>query len=69
MSEELKPCPFCDGEVQMGKPYSDDGDVTVEILCKACGMRVQGVIDRDDIAHLAKERMRNRWNRRAGEKQ
>lgn len=60
MSNELKPCPFCGGEVELwaAKETLSIGRV---IECKKCGLRIcdpTAIIDEQAIAA---------WNRRAND--
>lgn len=56
MSEELKPCPFCESRVI--SEYRD-GDYWI-IKCAQCGA---------EISHTQHHKVCFAWNRRAGEEQ
>ena len=56
MNEELKPCPFCNGE-----PVTDNPDPGIHaVYCKECGVYMSG-----DIS--AGEDVFKKWNKRASD--
>lgn len=57
MQNELKPCPFCGGEVRLDVAYSYFRDVV--IYCDGCDM----VFTLDDCI-ATKEQIAEAWNRR-----
>lgn len=70
MSEELKPCPFCDGKAYL----VDHGDGTGGwmISCKNyCGVlmaaRPKRSRPKNEIHQLGKEMTIDAWNKRTGE--
>ena len=56
MQNELKPCPFCGGEVRLDEAYSCQDAV---IYCDGCNM----VFTLDDCI-ATKEQIAEAWNRR-----
>ena len=58
MSDELKPCPFCGGEADVGKMMSGltKGDV-YRVSCTWCQYSFHSRTHRDDVAKA--------WNTRA----
>ena len=57
--DELKPCPFCGGEVETEVNYLGQ----VSIVCKTCGVKVFFI--HGDYACRDKGAATDKWNRRA----
>lgn len=57
METELKPCPFCGGEADIGK-YGEDVGITFYFICCTCGAE----LDRHTVTEKAAIEA---WNRRA----
>ena len=54
---ELKPCPFCGGEVYISGSDNVNGHPYWYVICCACGASVYGNEDKEKAAEA--------WNRRA----
>ncbi|MBS6941229.1 MAG: Lar family restriction alleviation protein [Slackia piriformis] len=61
MIEELKPCPFCGGEITL---TCSDGDGAFYIRCSKCGASTGHVSSRKGVVEAESEAV-ERWNRRA----
>lgn len=61
MSEELKPCPFCDGEADFVEGADDDG-TWVAVACPECGA---GSRQHYPVMDDARPHAQSAWNARA----
>ena len=59
---DLKPCPFCHGEVEL-RPKMDGHDETYLIHCMKCHM----CFEKFDYRAMDEEKIIKEWNRRAEE--
>lgn len=62
MANELKPCPFCGGEAEVGLDQGSFGMSYAFAYCKNCKARSKQFAVRYDIC--AKDEAINAWNRR-----
>jgi Lar family restriction alleviation protein len=50
MMDKLKPCPFCGSDQIIVWPDYEFGDVTWDVMCKACGVHVRRDLEEQAIA-------------------
>jgi hypothetical protein len=70
MSEELKPCPICNGEMEIRRQGNDyTKKRRIVLLCKTfgCTVRFSMAAIKHDFDWLER-RITERWNTRKGEK-
>lgn len=61
--EELKPCPFCGGEAEIGYPLRYRNDIfTNQATCSKCGATIYG---EGIAANGATTETKKKWNTRA----
>ena len=59
MANELKPCPFCGGKVEIIKCGLFGNDVGYYPKCKKCGCELK--------VYTSKQNAKKAWNRRVGD--
>ena len=65
MSEDLKPCPFCNGEAYIKEESDAFSGIYNVARCKECGVEVSVYVDMTKTFEWNRQKVIERWNRRS----